>query len=490
MDFNRLWTLAVAVFLVAMVFLSAFSRSVPIAIYAVQGLSALLLVLGLMRLLPGLPSRQAAYGLFILLFGIALIASQLVPLPPDVWQAMPGRAMITESFAASGVNAGWMPLSLAPRQTTKVLSAILPAVAIFVATLSLDRKHLKYVALLLLVIGTGNAILGLAQKFQGSAGGLLWSTNAVPGTTSGMVANRNHFAALMYVMIPLLVALGVGLWRSRRVNGFISAAFTLAMASVFIIGLGASGSRAGIILAMVAVVFSAFLAAGGNAGSSRVGATSKWLVGIIAIAFFIIAQFGLVAVLRLAETDPVNDYRNIIADVSWQTMVEMLPFGSGFGSFVETYQMFERPSTMVAGYINQAHNDWLEIAIEGGLPAIFGLLCFSLWFVVSNFKLWRHANSSPEDLILRAAGISAFLLLAHSLVDYPLRAPLIMVWFGFFCGLVALGPSALQISRRKFRSESPQEVAKRAVAMPVTAPIEPRKGPFFIKKEPQLPENS
>lgn len=165
-------------------------------------------------------------------------------------------------------------------------------------------------------------------------------------------------------------------------------------------------------------------------------------------------------------------------------MVEMMPFGSGFGSFVPAYQLFEQPGAMISSYINQAHNDWLEIAIEGGFPAVIGMALFLIWFIVGNVQLWRQANATPADLVSRAAGISAFLLLAHSLVDYPLRVPLLMTWFGFFCGLIALGPSALNASRRKFRSESPAEVVKRTIATPIMTQAEPRKGPYFVKKEP------
>src|SRR6187401_79715 len=41
---------------------------------------------------------------------VALIAVQLIPLPPELWQALPGREPIARGFVMLGQRAPWLPL--------------------------------------------------------------------------------------------------------------------------------------------------------------------------------------------------------------------------------------------------------------------------------------------------------------------------------------------------------------------------------------------
>ena len=48
---------------------------------------------------------------------LALIAIQLVPLPPAVWGLLPGREFIAEGFRLLGQPLPWLPISLTPYET-------------------------------------------------------------------------------------------------------------------------------------------------------------------------------------------------------------------------------------------------------------------------------------------------------------------------------------------------------------------------------------
>src|SRR5438045_7942021 len=52
------------------------------------------------------------------------------------------------------------------------------------------------------------------------------------------------------------------------------------------------------------------------------------------------------------------------------------PVGSGLGSFVPVFQLFERPDTVLKQYVNHAHNDYIELFIETGLLGAAALLVF------------------------------------------------------------------------------------------------------------------
>ena len=94
-------------------------------------------------------------------------------------------------------------------------------------------------------------------------------------------------------------------------------------------------------------------------------------------------------------------------------------------------------------YVNHAHNDWLELWLTGGIPAILLALAFLAWLAASTVRLWRsdELQGSVLDLALaRAAPIVIVLLLLHSAVDYPLRIPALSVLFAIACAFLIYPP--------------------------------------------------
>jgi O-antigen ligase len=100
-----------------------------------------------------------------------------------------------------------------------------------------------------------------------------------------------------------------------------------------------------------------------------------------------------------------------------------MPLGSGFGTFDPVYRMFEQPTTLLRPYVNHAHNDWLELLLEGGIPAAGLALAALFWFVLRTTGVWRstHGGKSSHALLARAGWIIIALFLFHSVLDYPLR---------------------------------------------------------------------
>jgi O-antigen ligase len=103
---------------------------------------------------------------------------------------------------------------------------------------------------------------------------------------------------------------------------------------------------------------------------------------------------------------------------------------------VPIFQRFE-PRTLVQHvYVNHAHNDWLELWLGGGVPAILLIIGFLSWFAAASHRVWRASRpeASVLDLALaQAATIVIILLLLHSLVDYPLQIPTLSVLFAIAC---------------------------------------------------------
>jgi O-antigen ligase len=90
-------------------------------------------------------------------------------------------------------------------------------------------------------------------------------------------------------------------------------------------------------------------------------------------------------------------------------------------------------------YVNHAHNDWLEIWLEGGFLALAVLVAFLIWFVFASFGAWRaplDRGRALDRALPQAASIVVILVLLHSAVDYPLRTTALMTLFAFCCALL------------------------------------------------------
>ncbi len=115
------------------------------------------------------------------------------------------------------------------------------------------------------------------------------------------------------------------------------------------------------------------------------------------------------------------------------------PAGSGLGTFEKVYRLFEPPSEVGPVYISHAHNDYLELAVEMGLPGIVLMLLFLAWW---GRTAWQVGRSHAFDQYAAAGVISTATILIHSAVDFPLRTAAVS-------GLFAAGIALMIVSRRR-----------------------------------------
>lgn len=100
------------------------------------------------------------------------------------------------------------------------------------------------------------------------------------------------------------------------------------------------------------------------------------------------------------------------------------PFGGGFGSFEAAYKIAEPVNLLSLQYLNHAHNDYLELLIDGGFPALALLAGWGLIVWRAAQRGWRHDQSAPTDRIgILVSVMMLAIFAAASLVDYPLRTP-------------------------------------------------------------------
>jgi O-antigen ligase len=275
-----------------------------------------------------------------------------------------------------------------------------------------------------------------------------------PTDAVGFFANRNHFAALLYCLMLFVVA-----WTlngrtasapsNKRYKGhqYDTTSILLSMVGftalvVLLAGEIMARSRAGLILTIAAL----FAAIALGLRKRRVGpwlTPSKFIIGAIALVVVFSLQFSLYRLLD-RFSDSLQSDRPVMARTTTEAAKAYMPLGSGLGTFVPVYAMFEKPQDASFSYINHAHNDFLEIWLETGPLGLVLIALFAIWLIGRSIKLWRSAppdGASELDLSLaRAATIVVALLVAHSLSDYPLRTGAMMAIMAFACALLIEPP--------------------------------------------------
>lgn len=370
---------------------------------------------------------------------------QLVPLAPSLWQSLPGRETVAAIDRLLGLGDHWRPISLTPSLTlNSVLAMSVPIAALLLAA-RIDVQDYPRLLFALVGVAVCSGLLGMVQILTGPAGGgyLYRITNV--GEMVGLFANRNHHA--VFLACSILIAamlLRDELMRKRKrplvVNGLAIAGLFLTAMTVLV------GSRAGFAAGLVAfgVGYMMVVSAWGSGADpaarrpdARAGQRGKiGRVLLYAPPVFVALLFAVVvslstrttALTRVVDQDAAEDLRVR----SWSTVQSMIETywttGSGFGSFAETYKVYEPDRLLQASYFNHAHNDWAELVLTGGLPAIVILLLGIAWFgraVLANGTR-NLMKGHRGDLRLTVALIAA-LLGAASVVDYPLRVPSIQV---------------------------------------------------------------
>ena len=391
-------------------------------------------------------SRCGLWGIALLLAALALPLFQLIPFPPDLWTHLHGREKIVAEYDTAGIALPWIPISLNASATFAGFLSLLPAAAIFLAILSVDWSGRRMLVVLVLVVTFPGVLLAVFQTVGGMDSPLRFYAITNLGRGVGFFANANHQAAVLYSAIPLAAALIVGIVRDTGKDHRLSLILLSALIAVVAIGLALTSSRAGVALGFISGLCSLALV-WRHHNNRSVGRLILGGLGAYIVAFLIFFQFGFIGLAQKIEaSDTMGDLRWSVAGVTWKATVANLPFGSGYGTFEPIYEMFAPPTLIIANeYVNHAHDDWLELAMTGGVPAIALAIGFFAWFGVASFRLWvrDQPGLQPVDIALsRAATIIIVFLLLHSVVDYPLRTEALSVLFALACAFLFPKPVA------------------------------------------------
>lgn len=248
------------------------------------------------------------------------------------------------------------------------------------------------------------------------------------GIPFGPYVNRNHFAGLMELVIPIgLVPLVMG--RVRRERWFLVGLFTmLPTAALFL-----SASRGGIVslaleLCVLAVLLWLYRAGGRHA---LVGAA------VLLLAVLMVSWLGAQQILHrfsaMQSLEVTSGKRASMREGAWHILLDHPWVGTGLGTLEEVYPPYE---TMYDGKIvNHIHNDYLEALAETG---VLGGLCCAWFLGVLALQGLRRPRRERSQFVasLQLAGLVGCVgFLAHSFVDFNLHIPSNLLLFFFLAHL-------------------------------------------------------
>jgi len=285
------------------------------------------------------------------------------------------------------------------------------------------------------------SLLGLAQVAMGD-----------PGTQArGTYINRNHFAGLLELALPLAVTAGV--WLARQHTKYevpasvaLKAAIPLCAATSILLGILFSLSRMGFLSALASLALIGILSLSG--GSRR----TRWLpalaVGALVVVILVVVQPPEL-VARFAD---IASTENVSADTRSRIWRESAPLvrdapvlGSGLGSYESVFTKYKIVAPMYRA--DFAHNDYLQILIELGLVGLLPALALGLVALGGALRSATATPGEPERYLGIGCSGALFALMLHSLADFNLYIPvnaLAAAWLVGMClGLRQARPARL-----------------------------------------------
>jgi len=267
-----------------------------------------------------------------------------------------------------------------------------------------------------LALGFSVSVFGILQHFTFN-GKLYWFRELrYGGIPFGPYVNRNHFAGLVELIIP--IGLSVLLLRADN-RDRVSLLMILTLMPIGALFLSASrGGIAAFFLEVGLVVILALLRGHGR-NQFVIGATLLLLAS--GFVFWLGAGRALARFEAYQKLDVSEARRAEMLRDSWRIFMDHPFAGTGLGTLEAVFPRYE---TLYDGSIvNHTHNAYVEALAESGLIGGAIGICFLAFFFRMAWARIREAKNRLE-LALHIGALSACCgLLAHSLVDFNLHIP-------------------------------------------------------------------
>ena len=297
-----------------------------------------------------------------------------------------------------------------------------------ISTILRDAKWISRMLNASIISAVLVSIIGLAQQYLQFK---FIPQSSLPAATFG---NPNMAADYLVIVLPSLIAMGVA-QKKMLYRWFLFAVLLLSLIYLY-----NTHSRGGWLAIFCAVLFMGFLYAVKkyNRGFIKRGLT----IAVILFACLLPAILFTKSGNRILNA-ALSEYRI----TAWRNSIEMIrnkPIqGFGSGNFKIFYPAYSYRAVVdkavdTTRYLGRAHNDFIQIAAELGIPGFLLFVLIPVCGLVISWRLLRQSGNSSfyPAIVGVAGGLIAFMVSAF--FSFPMQRSLPPLLVFSYCGILAI----------------------------------------------------
>ena len=320
---------------------------------------------------------------------------------------------------------------------------------VFVVTQALRRSsQFEWMAKLFTAYG---AVVAAFAVLQGIApnGKLYWIWKLEQGGLNyGPYVNHNHYAGLMEMLLPFPLVLAATQFTIGKQKIAVAGIAALMAGSIFL-----SGSRGGMVAFLAEMIVLGVLLLRLRQGSWK----QPLMLGLfLAMVIAFLVWIGsneltrrLISIHAEAREEINGGVRLTIDRDCLRMLLKRPLLGWGLGTFPTVYPGFR--SFYTNFFVNEAHNDYLQLLVETGLVGF----SIAIWFLVVVFRRAAGKLQNWTETASGALTVASLLgcvgILVHSFLDFNLQIPANAAIFYVLCAIAAAAPLHESQRRRVLR---------------------------------------
>ncbi|MBD3308073.1 tetratricopeptide repeat protein, partial [candidate division KSB3 bacterium] len=320
-------------------------------------------------------------------------------------------------------------------------------------------RRILGLAFILLLVGSAESLFGIFQYLQGAKTVLGYMTPNI-GTINATYFSHNHFAGFLILIIP--VALGIFIGTAHLEKKFFLFLLMVIMLTALVLTL----SRGGLLsFCLAAAGFFLCLALKSLQAFSLHSLLKILLIGLVLTACIglFVTWIGVSPIAHRSILDTVLPNQDTVDQEIrlplWKSALHLVKefplWGSGLGTFEYVFLRYRPPEIPQGRHAFHAHNDYLELLIEMGIPGLL-LMIWAMWRFCRYVLSAYFRTDDPLFTNIALGGLTGcFALFIHSLFDFNLQIPANAL---LLCILAAMTTATIHlITQERPRSRSKRE---------------------------------